>query len=51
MVGDNMRYNEKDSEEDKDFKHNIQMEENIDKEALDVIFRLYDKTFKDLVER
>lgn len=29
----------------------IQIEKEIDQEALDVIFRLYDKTFKDLAER
>lgn len=42
-----------------DFKKNkkdekneeIQLERKIDQEALDVVFRLYDETFKDLVER
>lgn len=40
--------NEKSKNEvDKD----IQIEKEIDQEALDVIFRLYDKTFRDLAER
>jgi len=29
----------------------VQLEKKIDQEALDVVFRLYDETFKDLVER
>lgn len=30
---------------------NIEIHEELDEEALSVIFRLYDKTFKDLVDR
>lgn len=29
----------------------VHLEKKIDEEALDVVFRLYDKTFKDLVDR
>ena len=31
--------------------HMIEFEEKVDKEVLEIIFRLYDKTFRDLVDR
>lgn len=43
----NQENNEKEFEKESD----IQIEKEVNEEALDVIFRLYDKTFRDLVER
>lgn len=40
--------NKKDKNE---MDEDIQIEKELDQEALDVIFRLYDKTFKDLAKR
>lgn len=42
---------EKDKKIQKDYKDSIQFEKELDEEALGVVFRLYDKTFKELVQR
>ena len=48
-TGDNMSEINKSKKEEKN--EEVQLEKKIDQEALDVVFRLYDETFKDLVER
>lgn len=41
-----------DVEKDRNYKdQEVEIQTEIDEEALDVVFRLYDKTFKELVER
>lgn len=50
-MGDIMCNNENNPKENNDVEQDIQVQDNVDKEALDVVFRLYDKTFKELVER
>jgi len=48
-MGEEMSEFEKNKKDEKN--EEIQLEKKIDQEALDVVFRLYDETFKDLVER
>lgn len=42
---------EKDSNKLNEEEEIIELQEELDEEALSVIFRLYDKTFKDLADR
>ncbi|MFT8319911.1 MAG: hypothetical protein ABF649_03305 [Bacillus sp. (in: firmicutes)] len=43
--------NHENNEEKVPKEQDVHLEKEVDQEALDVIFRLYDKTFRDLVER